>query len=86
MVTPQIQSLTVDVNLLKGVAFPGMSAGPDATCVKLLERSSFDGVRNAKTLENLFWDMEQYFKAAKVPEDKRVSLVGMYLTADAKLW
>ena len=30
--------------------------------------------------------MEQYFKAAKVPDGEQVSLVGMYLMADAKLW
>ena len=36
--------------------------------VKVPEPKSFNGSRNAKELENFLWDVEQYFKAAKVPE------------------
>lgn len=39
-----------------------------------------------KTLENFLWDVDQYFKAVKVPDTEQVPLVGMYLTGDAKLW
>src|SRR5262249_7140356 len=42
--------------------------------------------RNAKELENFLWDMEQYFKAARVPETEKVTLTTMYLAGDAKLW
>lgn len=48
---------------------------------------SFSGTRNAKDLENFLWDMEEYFKAARVPEGEKVRITSMYLTGDAnKLW
>ena len=32
------------------------------------------------------WDIEQFFKAAHVPDGEKVSITSMYLTGDAKLW
>ena len=84
--SPEVQSLLVDINVLKDAGFQNASAGRSATRVTVPNSSSFDSVWNAKTLENFIWDMEQYFKAAKVPDGEQVSLVGMYLTANAKLW
>ncbi|WKA05087.1 hypothetical protein VitviT2T_023072 [Vitis vinifera] len=46
----------------------------------------FNGNRNAKELENFLWDIEQFFKAAHVPDGEKVSITSMYLTGDAKLW
>ena len=54
--------------------------------VRILEPKGFNGNRNAKELENFFWDMEQFFKAVHIPDGKKVSITSMYLTGDAKLW
>ncbi|GAV92049.1 hypothetical protein CFOL_v3_35433 [Cephalotus follicularis] len=54
--------------------------------VKFPEPKSFAGTRSAKDLENFLWDMEQYFKAARIPEGEKVTITSMYLTEDAKLW
>ena len=85
-ISPEVQILAVDVSPLKDADFVNAGEGRSAARVKMPEPSSFDGVRNAKTLENFFWDMEQYFKVAKVPKGEQFSLVGMFLTNDAKLW
>ncbi|RVW42477.1 hypothetical protein CK203_087838 [Vitis vinifera] len=51
-----------------------------------LSPKGFNGNRNAKELENFLWDIEQFFKAAHVPDGEKVSITSMYLTGDAKLW
>ena len=56
-----------------------------ATKVKVLEPKHFNGARSAKDLENFVWDIEQYFKAAKVPDQEKVTITSMYLSRDAKL-
>ena len=56
-----------------------------ATKVKVLEPKHFNGARSAKDLENFVWDIEQYFKAAKVPDQEKVTITSMYLLGDAKL-
>ena len=58
-------------------------AGPSK--IKVPEPIPFGGTRSAKELENFLWDMEQYFKAARIPEAERVSITSMYLEGDAKL-
>ena len=68
--SPEIQTLAVDVNLMKDAGFFNTGMGKSTAHVKVPEPSSFDGVRNAKTLENFLWDMEQYFKVARVFEGK----------------
>ena len=75
-----------DGNLLKDAGFLRSSAGKGTPQLKVPHTSFFDGVRNEKTLENFNWDMKRYFKAAKVPKVEQISLVGMYLTGDAKVW
>ncbi|KAK3212330.1 hypothetical protein Dsin_017036 [Dipteronia sinensis] len=32
------------------------------------------------------WDMEQYFKATRIPKREHVSITSMYLSGDANLW
>lgn len=54
--------------------------------LRVPEPLPFAGVRSAKELENFLWDMEQYFKAAHIPESEKVSITSMYLNGDAKLW
>lgn len=57
-----------------------------ALLVRVLEPKHFNGVRNTKELENFVWDLEQYFKAAKIPIGEQVNLASMFLAGDAKLW
>lgn len=59
---------------------------PAAAKVKVPEPKFFDGARDAKELENFIWDVEQYIKAAHIPDGERVGLISMYLRGDAKLW
>ena len=54
--------------------------------VNIPEPKAFSGARSAKELENFIWDMEQYFTAARVPDDDKLNITTMYLTGDAKLW
>ncbi|RVW60334.1 Transposon Tf2-2 polyprotein [Vitis vinifera] len=52
--------------------------------VRVPKPKGFNGNRNAKELENFLWDIEQFFKAAHVPDGEKVSITSMYLTGDAK--
>ncbi|RWR91973.1 hypothetical protein CKAN_02116100 [Cinnamomum micranthum f. kanehirae] len=54
--------------------------------VKVPEPKPFAGTRNAKEQENFLWDMEQYFAAAHILIEERVTITSMYLSGDAKLW
>ncbi|TYK21292.1 uncharacterized protein E5676_scaffold1775G00070 [Cucumis melo var. makuwa] len=55
--------------------------------VKVPEPKPFCGVRDAKTLENYIFNLEQYFKATNtVTEEAKVTLATMHLSEDAKLW
>ena len=53
--------------------------------VKVPEPKSFGRARSAKELENFLWDMEQYFKVARIWNDEKVLITSMYLSKDAKL-
>ena len=59
--------------------------GKVATKVKVPELKPFNSVRSAKDLENFLWDMKQYFKAARVPDQEMLTITSMYLLGDAKL-
>ena len=61
-------------------------AGNSSAKARIPEPKAFTGNRNAKDLENFLWDMEQYFKAARIPDEDKVSITSMYLMGDAKLW
>ncbi|KAK2646416.1 hypothetical protein Ddye_021611 [Dipteronia dyeriana] len=43
------------------------------------------GVRNAMELENLLRDMEQYFKAARIPVREQLNIINIYRGGDVKL-
>ena len=75
-----------EVALIKRALNSSSTGDAAASKVKVPEPKSFNGSRNAKELENFLWDVEQYFKAAKVPEREWVTLTSMYLSGDAKLW
>ena len=82
-----MESLQADVAILKKVVLQGCSSYSDAgPRVRVPEPKGFNGNRNEKELENFMWDMEQFFKAAHVPDAEKVSLTSMYLMGDAKLW
>ena len=82
-----MESLQADVVILKKAVLEGCSsysnAGPK---VRVPEPKGFSGNHNAKELGNFMWDMEQFFKAAHVPDAEKISLTSMYLMEDAKLW
>ena len=86
-----VVNLRTDVAVLKE-AVAGLVAVADGAGnvgkfrFRVPEPTSYCGDRKAKELENFLWDLEQYFKAAHVPEQERVSVAGMYLSGDAKLW
>ena len=42
-------------------------------------------MKGAKELENYLWDMEQFFEAAHVIDDEKVSITSMHMLGDAKL-
>ena len=82
-----IQSMGAEITILKKVVpkFPfTVSDAPSKVCVP--EPKGFGGARNEKELENFWWDMEQFFKAAHVPDGEKVSITSMYLSSDVKLW
>ncbi|RVW20588.1 hypothetical protein CK203_115248 [Vitis vinifera] len=83
-----LQSYGEDVVVLKKAVLQGSSSGSEASSskVRVPEPKGFNNNRNAKELENFLWDIEQFFKAAHVPDGEKVSITSMYLTGDAKLW
>ena len=83
-----LQSYGKDIAILKKAVLQGFASGPEASSskVRVPEPKGFNDNRNAKELENFLWDIEQFFKAAHVPDGEKVSITSMYLTGDAKLW
>ena len=67
------------------VAPSGQIEGP-ASKIKVPKPKCFNGSRNSKELENFLWDMEQYFRAARIFASDQVTITSMYLSGDAKLW
>ena len=78
--------LKTEISLLKRAMRGLPREGEVTTKVKVPEPKPFNGARNAKDLESFIWDMEQYFKAAKVLDQEMVTITSMYLLGDAKLW
>ena len=83
-----LQSYGEDIAVLKKAVLQGSLSGSKASFskVQIPEPKGFNGNRNAKELENFLWDIEQFFKAAHVPDGEKVSITNMYLIGDAKLW
>ena len=82
-----LQTLQEDVVVLKKVVLRTSPRIIDVSAkVRVLEPKGFDGGRSAKEIENILWDMEQFFRATQVADEEKVSITGMYLLGDAKLW
>jgi len=80
------ENMDADLMVLKR-AIGGMPAGGEAPSkLRVPEPKPFTSTRSAKELENFLWDMEQYFRAARIPEEERVTITTMYLVGDEKLW
>ena len=78
--------LEIEISLLKRAMCDLPREGEVATKVKLPKPKPFNGAKSAKDLENFLWDMKQYFKAARVPDQEMIMITSMYLSGDAKLW
>ncbi|RVW70978.1 putative disease resistance RPP13-like protein 1 [Vitis vinifera] len=80
-----LQSYGKDVVVLKKAVLQGSSSSHEASSkVQVPEPKGFNSNRNAKELENFLWDMEQFFKAAHIPDGEKVSITSMYLTSDCQ--
>ncbi|KAL4597902.1 hypothetical protein ACB092_11G021700 [Castanea dentata] len=78
--------LETEIALLKRAVSGLPREGEVVTKVKVPEPKPFNGAKSAKGLENFLWDMEQYFKAARVLDQEKVIITSMYLSRDANLW
>ncbi|CAL5388391.1 unnamed protein product [Camellia sinensis] len=84
--TPFTGNNQIQQSLLKKAICGHTNSEKAPSKIKVPDPKAFAGNRSAKELENFLWDMEQYFKAAHVPEGEKVTITSMYLTGDAKLW
>ncbi|XP_059663503.1 uncharacterized protein LOC132309188 [Cornus florida] len=85
----QIKNLASEMEILVKRSIHGSSRGggdPLSQKIKVPNPKSFSGTRNAKELKIFLWDMEQYFKAARILDGEKVTITSMYLSGDAKLW
>ena len=81
-----MQSYGEGIAVFKKVVLQGCSLGLKAPPkVRVPKPKGFNGNKSVKELENLLWDMEQFFRATRVLDDEKVSITSMYLTSDAKL-
>ena len=83
----KMQTLEEELALFRRVLgrLPSNDENPPSK-IRVPDPKPFGGNRDAKELENFVWDVEQYFKASKVPGAEQVSLASMFLAGDAKLW
>ena len=74
--------------LMKATAAPSGGHGVESSGrVRVPEPQSYDGMRDARELQNFLFDMEQYLRAMWTSsEEEKVSIAVMYLKGDAKLW
>ncbi|KAL5775969.1 hypothetical protein ACOSP7_013526 [Xanthoceras sorbifolium] len=86
--TEKMRAMSDEIAILRRVVNNpgGTDEGHVSSKIKVPEPKHFNGSRNAKELENFLWDIEQYFRAARIPEREQVSITSMYLSGDAKLW
>lgn len=82
----KFQEVVDELSLLKKAICGHTNSETTPSKIKVPDPKAFGGNRSAKELENFLWDMEQYFKAAHVREEEKVTITSMYLTGDAKLW
>ncbi|KAL0449322.1 UNVERIFIED_CONTAM: hypothetical protein Slati_1488600 [Sesamum latifolium] len=83
-----MEQMSIQIRLLQRAVSNAPVVAHDASArLRIPEPKAYGGARDAKEVENFFFDMEQYFFAANVEDEARkVSTTTMYLTGDAKLW
>lgn len=77
-----------DITLVKRASVnAGAVGGPSAGRVDFPRPNRFNGVRDAKEVENFLWQMEQYFDNLNlVDENAKVKAATSYLSDTAMLW
>ncbi|TXG51561.1 hypothetical protein EZV62_024085 [Acer yangbiense] len=85
-VSEKIKLLDEIVVLRRALNNPNTSKEGPMSKIKVPKPKQFNGSRKAKELENFLWDMERYFKVARIHEREHMSITSMYLSGDAKLW
>ena len=78
--------LEIEIVLLKRAVNGLPREGELVTKAKVPKLKPFNCAKSAKDLENFLWDLEQYFKTARVLDQEKVTITSMYLSRDAKLW
>ncbi|XP_057964296.1 uncharacterized protein LOC131155282 [Malania oleifera] len=82
-----LQEITAKVNAMAQLARWPAAHPNESSRWKVPEPKSFGGTRDAKELDNFFFDMEHYFTCSRVDlEVDRVNMATVYLVGDAKLW
>ena len=78
--------LDVTIQAMKNQLTPNARGGMELSRAKIPEPKNYSSERDAKLLENILLDIEQYFQALRVKsEEIKVSMTTMYLLGDAKL-
>lgn len=81
-----IGDLEEEVGLLKQAVGNTLRSKDGHLKAKVLKPKVYSRTRNATELENFLWDMEQYFRPARVLKAKCTTITSIYLDGDAKLW
>jgi len=81
----KIRILEREIAVLKKAVVSAPTSG-GLSKPRVLEPKPFCGARSSKELENFLWDMEQYFRVARIGADEQVNITAMYLSSDANLW
>lgn len=66
--------LKVNMAIIKKAvsAEPQITSDPYPSKIKAPEPKAFGKVKNAKEIENLLLDMDEYFKAARIQEERKL--------------
>ncbi|KAL0457999.1 UNVERIFIED_CONTAM: hypothetical protein Slati_0427100 [Sesamum latifolium] len=83
-----MEQMSIQIGLLQRVVSNAHVVAHDAGVrLRIPKPKAYNGVRDAKEVENFLFDIEQYFLAVNVEDEARKeSIAIMYLTGDAKLW
>lgn len=85
VLSAEVESLMMGVNLLKDAGFLSMSSGWGAMHIKVSNSHPFEVSRMPRPWRISFQTWNTTIKQLRSLGDQ-VSLVAMYLNADAKLW
>lgn len=82
----ELDLTNTEVALVKKAYVDSSPKADNNSKVKIPEPLVFSGLRDAKELENFLWDIEKYYKIAKIIEEAQVGIASMCLTSNANLW